>query len=131
MDRLDELKAALVDIDEKLEKLASEKIRIKNEIEELERQKKRDVLEKIVGEMKALNLDPRELAKALGLSVEGGPQKKTRAVRGTAVPKASGIPKYRSSVDSSLTWTGKGRKPGWIKTFIDNGGNLEDWLIKA
>lgn len=54
---------------------------------------------------------------------------KTRAPRGTAQPKSKGEPKYRSSIDPNLTWSGKGRKPEWVITFIANGGKLEEWLI--
>lgn len=130
MNTVADLKAALVNIDEQLSTLASEKKRIEAELDALEQQQAKEALSKIVDELKALNLDPNEIAKALGLSVAGSPQKKTRAARGTTAPKAAGIPKYRSSIDPSLTWTGKGRKPGWIQTFLDNGGNLEEWLIK-
>jgi len=125
-----DLKSALVRIEEQLSSLSAEKIRIEAELDVLERQQAKEALNKIVDELKALNLDPNEIAKALGVSVVGSQQKKTRAARGSAGPKATGTPKYRSSLDPSLTWTGKGRKPGWIQTFIDNGGNLEDWLIK-
>lgn len=130
MNTVADLKAALVKIEEQLSTLSSEKIRIEAELDALERQQAKEALNKIVDELKALNLDPNEIAKALGVSVAVREQKKTRAARGTAAPKATGTPKYRSSIDPSLTWTGKGRKPGWIQTFVDNGGNLEEWLIK-
>lgn len=130
MNTVADLKAALVKIDEQLSNLSSEKLRIEEELKSLERQQAKEALNKIVGELKALNLDPNEIAKALGVSVAGNQQKKTRAARGTAAHKATGTPKYRSSIDPTLTWTGKGRKPGWIQTFLDNGGNVEEWLIK-
>lgn len=130
MNTVSELKATLVKIEEQLSALSADKVRIEAEIEALERQQAKEALNKIVGELKALNIEPSEIAKALGLSVAGTQPKKTRAARGTAAPKVTGTPKYRSSLDSSLTWTGKGRKPGWIQTFLDNGGNLDEWLIK-
>ncbi len=130
MNTVKDLKAALVKIDEQLNALSAEKIRIEAELDALERQQAKETLNKIVGELKALNLDPNEIARALGVSVAANQQKKLRAARGTAVPKVTGTPKYRSSIDPSLTWTGKGRKPGWVQTFLENGGNLDDWLIK-
>lgn len=130
MDTIADLKAELVKIEQQLSALSSEKLRIEAEIGALERQQAKDALNKIVDELKALNLDPNEIAKALGVSVAGDQPKKTRAARGTAAPKTTGTPKYRSSIDPSQTWTGKGRKPGWIQTFLDNGGNLEEWLIR-
>lgn len=130
MNTVTDLKAALATIEEQITALSSERLRIEAELEALERQQAKQALDKIVEELKALNLDPNEIAKALGVSVSGNQQKKTRAARGTAAPKTSGAPKYRSSIDPSLTWTGKGRKPGWIQTFLDNGGDLDEWLIK-
>lgn len=130
MNALEDLQASLVKIDEQINALSAEKIRIEAELDALKRQQAQEALNKILGELKALNLDPNEIARALGVSVVASPQKKVRAARGTAVPKVTGTPKYRSSVDPSLTWTGKGRKPGWVQTFLDNGGNIEEWLIK-
>ncbi len=130
MNTLNELKATLAKIEVQISSLSAEKDRIEAELEGLERQQAKEALDKILGELKALNIDPNEIAKALGFSASTVQQKKTRAARGTATPKVAGVPKYRSSVDASLTWTGKGRKPGWIQTFLDNGGKLEDWLIK-
>ncbi|WP_440030393.1 H-NS histone family protein [Chromobacterium amazonense] len=37
--------------------------------------------------------------------------------------------KYRSKIDPNLTWTGRGRKPVWVQTFLDNGGTLEQLAI--
>lgn len=130
MNTVSELKVALVNIEEQLSTLSADKVRIETEIEALERQQAKEALNKIVEELKALNIHPNEIAKALGVLVAGAPQKKPRAARGTAAPKVTGIPKYRSSIDPSLTWTGKGRKPGWVQIFLDNGGNLDEWLIK-
>ena len=130
MNPLNELKATLAKIEEQIGTLSVEKDRIEAELAGLERQQAKEALDKILGELKALNIDPNEIVKALGFSTLPVQQKKTRAARGTATRKVAGVPKYRSSVDASLTWTGKGRKPGWIQTFLDNGGKLEDWQIK-
>lgn len=127
MASLSELRTSLTKIEEQITALSAEKAKIEAELKEAEKLHAKEALAKIVSELKSLNLDPSEVAKALGVSVAAGKQK---AVRGTAVAKTAGVPKYRSSVDPTLTWTGKGRKPGWIQTFLDNGGNLEDWLIK-
>lgn len=34
--------------------------------------------------------------------------------------------RYRHPSDSSLTWTGRGRKPAWVQNWLDNGGSLDD-----
>jgi len=38
-------------------------------------------------------------------------------------------PKYRNPNDSSLTWTGRGRRPRWVDECIDNGMSLEGMAI--
>ena len=130
MSTLAELKTALASVNEQIEMLSVKKAEIETQVKALERKAAEEALSKIVCDLKALNLDPTEIAKALGLSVAGQPQKKVRAARGTAIPKVKGVPKYRSSIDPSLTWTGKGRMPDKMKLFVANGGNLEDWRIK-
>lgn len=42
---------------------------------------------------------------------------------------ALSMPKYRNPDDFSQTWTGKGRKPKWVNSYLDSGGSLEDLLI--
>ena len=39
-------------------------------------------------------------------------------------------PKYQNPEDHSQTWTGRGRKPKFVTEHVDNGGNLDDLLIK-
>ncbi|WP_130472293.1 H-NS family nucleoid-associated regulatory protein [Candidatus Magnetaquicoccus inordinatus] len=50
--------------------------------------------------------------------------RRTRRDKGT-----SRLPKYRDPVDASRTWTGKGRKPGWVISHLDAGGQLEELEI--
>lgn len=38
--------------------------------------------------------------------------------------------KYRSKVDASKEWTGRGRKPRWVEAHLAKGGKLSDLLIK-
>jgi len=130
MSKIDELQDKLLNIETQINSLINEKSSVTAELESLKHQQAKEALDKVVGELKALNLDPLEIAKALGVPVAQPTQKKARAARGSAPAKVRGVPKYRSSVDPTLTWSGKGRKPGWIQTFQDNGGNLDDWLIK-
>ena len=39
-------------------------------------------------------------------------------------------PKYRNPADATQTWTGRGRKPGWVVEALNSGGNLDDFLIR-
>lgn len=38
-------------------------------------------------------------------------------------------PKYRHPENSALTWSGRGRQPGWIREAVAAGKPLEDFLI--
>lgn len=40
------------------------------------------------------------------------------------------LPKYMMTNDPELTWTGRGRKPRWIVAYLENGGDLDELLIK-
>jgi DNA-binding protein H-NS len=39
-------------------------------------------------------------------------------------------PKYADPGDPALTWSGKGRIPGWLQVKIDGGALLQTFLIK-
>ena len=46
-------------------------------------------------------------------------------------PKAEPLPpKYADPSIPTLTWSGKGRMPGWLQVKIDGGTPLEAFLIK-
>ena len=42
---------------------------------------------------------------------------------------SKGAPQYADPDDPSRTWTGKGRKPNWVKEALENGKSLEDLKI--
>jgi DNA-binding protein H-NS len=50
---------------------------------------------------------------------------------GASVPKkrAAPVPKYRNPNDTSVTWAGKGRHPGWIKEAMQAGTDVETFRI--
>lgn len=43
--------------------------------------------------------------------------------------KSTGKPKYRNPSDPEQTWTGHGKKPGWLKQALENGADQEDFRI--
>lgn len=43
--------------------------------------------------------------------------------------KKPGLAKYRHPSDSSKTWTGKGRRPDWVRDALEAGKSLEDLAI--
>lgn len=66
----------------------------------------------------ALEMKAREMG--FSLSELTGATKKSKSV---------GAPKYSNPTDPSLTWTGKGRQPNWIKEGLSAGKSLDDFLI--
>ena len=130
MSIIEELKAKLAKLNEQLATLNAEKLQVEAELKEAEYTFKKSALNEILEKMKALGIDKSEIAESLGLTVAEPKKRKARAEKGTVEKREKGAPKYRSSVDSTLTWTGKGRKPKWIQTYLDNGGDLEDWRVK-
>lgn len=49
----------------------------------------------------------------------------------TNKPKRKVALKYRSPDDPTLTWTGRGKTPVWLRTAVERGDKLEDYLIPA
>ena len=39
------------------------------------------------------------------------------------------VPRYRHPENASMTWTGRGRKPGWVNSHLESGGKMEDLAI--
>jgi DNA-binding protein H-NS len=51
---------------------------------------------------------------------------------GKSKGKAGGpvsVPKYVHPENPAVTWTGRGRQPGWIKEALQAGKSLDDFLI--
>ncbi len=46
----------------------------------------------------------------------------------TRKKRSSGKPKYRNP-DDGRTWTGFGKKPGWLKDYLDQGRDIEEFRI--
>ncbi|XDA97834.1 H-NS histone family protein [Sulfitobacter sp. LCG007] len=62
-------------------------------------------------------------AKELGFSLSeltGAPKKGAKAVH---------APKYRHPENPEMTWSGRGRQPGWIKEAVSAGEPLDQFLI--
>lgn len=57
-------------------------------------------------------------------------QAKATKGKGSARTGAVNPPKYRNPNDPSQTWTGKGRKPGWVIEWQSSGKALDDLLIE-
>lgn len=50
-------------------------------------------------------------------------------VGGTPSKGVKGVPKYANPADPSQTWTGRGRKPGWVNDALKSGKSLDDLAL--
>jgi DNA-binding protein H-NS len=66
----------------------------------------------------------KELAAAIGVQIEiiEGGNKTTRAGSKVAV-------KYRDPANPKNVWTGRGMKPRWLKSLLDAGRSIEEFLV--
>ncbi|MDX1655502.1 MAG: H-NS histone family protein [Candidatus Competibacteraceae bacterium] len=49
--------------------------------------------------------------------------------RGRGKPRSKGEVAFRNPDDSSQTWTGKGKRPDWLKAKLEQGMDLEDLRV--
>ncbi len=52
-----------------------------------------------------------------------------RGAAKTGGTRAKVAPKYQHPKDPSLTWTGRGKRPVWLREELENGAKLESFLI--
>ena len=64
----------------------------------------------------------RQLAEAYGLTVQD-------LVGGPAAAKSGGSIRFQHPDDSSKTWSGRGRKPGWVKEWEAAGQSVEELRV--
>lgn len=98
----------------------------KAEVEKLKADARQGVIEQIKAQIKLHGLEVSDFFP------QAVTEKKTRAKRGqsTQSRKPKGPAKYRNAIDPNQTWSGKGRKPEWVNTYLANGGDLENLRIK-
>lgn len=94
----------------------------------------RDLQQQIPAELKrresqekvAILNEVRAFAKARGYAIEDllGKEVKVKAVSGNKVKV-----KYRHPENADLEWTGRGRKPKWVESWLANGSTLDNLLV--
>ncbi len=103
-------------------KIDISKLSVKD-LRELEKEIAQTIKQKIEEEKAALLKQMKEMAEKSGFSfgelIGEKPAKRS--------PVAA---KYRNPKDRSQTWSGRGKRPKWVQEYIDNGGSLDDLLIK-
>ena len=101
-----------------LSKLSSEELRqLRKDIDKEVAARRRD-------EQKQAKQEMKQVAERYGFSVEelvGA----TGAGRKTRAPAKAGVT-FRHPDDPSKTWTGRGRKPNWVKEWEAGGGSVEE-----
>lgn len=108
---------------------ALRRLRSKIEAEVVKREKavKRDLLAKIQRLAVESGIDPSEVlggmkgAAARVAAQSKGPKRKAKGAPSKAAP-----PIYFNPVNPSEGWSGRGRQPSWFKTFVENGGDIEN-----
>lgn len=73
-----------------------------------------------------------ELENLPGVEVEETPKpQRAKRTASAADGRAKPLPKYASKKDPSVTWTGRGATPRWMRAEMEDSGlTLEDFLIK-
>lgn len=62
------------------------------------------------------------IARSAGMS-----ERELLAIRAPKTPKKGTVKaKYRNPNDPTQQWSGRGRQPAWVKTWIESGKSLED-----
>ncbi|NBS11868.1 MAG: H-NS histone family protein [Gammaproteobacteria bacterium] len=90
--------------------------RVDQEIDTRRVQVRKEGLEKI-----------KSIAAEYGLSADE--LKQISASGKVAAKRGSVAPKYRDPNNAENTWTGRGRKPKWVESFLARGGQLEQIAI--
>lgn len=101
---------------DELEKIQAQIEELQKKAQEIQQQKKSEILEEVKAKIKAYGLTARDLG--LVEVVVSQP-----AVEKTKKPVAI---KYRHNED---TWTGRGMKPKWVVKYLEGGGKLEDITV--
>ncbi|NJM13754.1 MAG: H-NS histone family protein [Synechococcaceae cyanobacterium SM1_2_3] len=79
--------------------------------------------QKKAGEIQAIREQMVQMANQVDMTPEDILAYSTRKKR------SSGKPRFYNLNDPSQTWTGHGKKPGWLKHALDNGADIEAFRI--
>ncbi|BAL23718.1 H-NS family nucleoid-associated regulatory protein [Azoarcus sp. KH32C] len=109
-----------------LPQLKQLRVRIEKEIAKQELAGKASVLKKL---QKLARAHGMTLDEVLGATAQVKPVKAVS--KAPAVPKAPVPVKYRHPSKQDLAWSGRGRRPQWVETWLSNGGALDALMISA
>lgn len=100
-----------------LEELQALALEVRDRIEYLEEQSRREAFEKMMELAANVGMSPREL-----LRMYGDPNASSPAAPVTNKPL------YRNPDNPRDTWSGRGRRPGWIVAWENAGKDIKDLL---
>ena len=93
------------------------------DLKELSRSIEKEIKRRESADKKKVLTQMKELAASVGMTVEeileANPQKKSK-----------GQPKYRNPDNPEQTWTGRGKRPGWLNDALNSGIALEEMEIR-
>ena len=101
-----------------LEELVSLRTDLEERIKQKQKEQKKDIYSKMLTMAKAAGFDSVE---AFMASQKG---RNPRSDKGVRLP-----PRYMNPDNPKNTWSGKGRKPGWVIEHLEDGGDLEELAI--
>lgn len=97
------------------------------ELEELSKNIDKELQQRRVEERKRVSNQMKELAASIGMTVEEilglEMARKTKT-------KPQAPAKYRNSENPEQTWSGRGKKPNWLKEKLAQGRSLEEFEIR-
>lgn len=97
------------------------------ELKELSKEVDKEIQQRQVEEKKRVSTQMKELAASVGMTVEEilglEMAKKTKTK-----PRAPA--KYRNPENPEQTWSGRGKKPAWIREALEQGRSLEEFEIR-
>lgn len=96
-------------------------VALRSEVDSLVKQRQRERKKDIYNQMQVLAQDAGFDSVETFLSSQG---RSPRSDKGVRLP-----PKYRNPQNIKQTWSGKGRKPGWVVEHLNSGGDIEALAI--
>ncbi len=115
-----------------VEKLNKEKNRIDKAIDAKESQNRKSAIAELKAVARKAGIDLSELAGSASASTRQAATGKKRgrpAGKKRASMKGKAQPKYANPADPQQTWTGRGRKPHWVLSHLEKGGDVEELAI--
>ena len=126
----------------KMSQIRKQMAKLEREAARLKKTAVREVVNQIKALMNHYGVSLEDIQASLVTTEQTGTAARKRAASPTRAAKRTGAtgtkkrttrakpqPKYRSATDPSLTWTGRGRTPRWVKEWVDSGKPIEELLI--